>query len=90
MFILSYISSGLEFWSVNHTSIYENSELKVFKKFKLLGEIFNNWPNDLWGTNVCKILELCCKSFLTILQCINTTSVISKGGTFSQISFLVI
>ena len=27
MFILSSISSGLEFWSVCHTSIYENSEL---------------------------------------------------------------
>ena len=36
MFILSSISSGLEFWSVNHTSIYENSELKVFKNIKFL------------------------------------------------------
>ena len=34
MFILSFISSGLEFWSVNHTSIYENSELNVFKNVK--------------------------------------------------------
>ena len=40
MFILSSISSGLE--SVNHTSIYKNSELKVFKNIKLLGEISNN------------------------------------------------
>ena len=31
MFVLSSISSGLEFWSVNHTSVYENSESKVFK-----------------------------------------------------------
>ena len=30
--ILSSISSGLEFWSVNHISIYENSEVNVFKK----------------------------------------------------------
>ena len=30
MFILSFISSDLEFWSVNHTSTYENSELRVF------------------------------------------------------------
>ena len=30
-FVLSSISSGLEFWSVNHTSIYENSESKGFK-----------------------------------------------------------
>ena len=28
MFILSSISSGLEFGLVNHTSIYEHSELK--------------------------------------------------------------
>ena len=31
MFILSSISSGKEFLSVNHTSIYGNFELKVFK-----------------------------------------------------------
>ena len=36
MFILSSISSGLEFWSVNHASIYENSELKVFNNIKFL------------------------------------------------------
>ena len=47
MFILSSIASGLEFWSVNHTSICENSELKVLQKF--LGEIL--------GTNVYKTLE---------------------------------
>ena len=49
MFIVSSISCGLEFWSVIHTSIDENSELKVFKNIKLLGEISNNWPNDLLG-----------------------------------------
>ena len=32
MFVLSSISSGLEFWSVNHTSTYENSESKIFLK----------------------------------------------------------
>ena len=31
MFTLSSISRGIEFGSVNHTSIYQNSELKVFK-----------------------------------------------------------
>ena len=42
MFILSSISSGLVFLSVNHTSIYESSELKVFKNIKFLGEVSNN------------------------------------------------
>ena len=52
MFILSFISSGLEYGSANHTSIYENSELNVFKNIKLLDEISHNWPNDLLVTNV--------------------------------------
>ena len=59
MFVLSSISRGLEFWSVNHTSIYENSELKAFKNIKFLGEISNNWRNDLLGTNVYKTLQSC-------------------------------
>ena len=59
MLILSSISSGLEFWSVNHTSIYENSESKVFKNITILAEISNNWPNDLLGTTVYKTLESC-------------------------------
>ena len=45
MLILSSISSGLELWSVNHTSMYENSELNVFTNIKFLGKISNNWPN---------------------------------------------
>ena len=57
MFILSSISSGIEFWSVNHTSIYEKTELKVFKNVKFFGEISSNWPSDLLGTIVYKILE---------------------------------
>ena len=67
MFILSSISSSLEFWSVKDTSTYENSELKIFKNIKLLGEISNNIPNDLLEANVYKILESCWKSLLTIL-----------------------
>ena len=52
MFILSSIAIGLEFWSVNHTSICENSELKVLQNFvKFLGEIL--------VTNVYKTLESC-------------------------------
>ena len=57
MFILSSISRGLEFWSVSHNSIHKNSEWKVIKNIKFLGEISNNWPNDLSGTNVYNSLE---------------------------------
>ena len=58
MFILSSISNGLEFLSVNQISIYENSKLKVLKNMKILGEISNNWPKYLLGTCVYKTLEL--------------------------------
>ena len=51
MLVLSYIPSGLEFWSTNHTSIYENSELNVFQDMKYFGEISSNWPSDLLGIN---------------------------------------
>ena len=61
-------------WSVNHTSIYENYKLKVFKKIKIFDGISNNWPNDLLGINVYKTLE----SLFTILQWTNTTLLISK------------
>ena len=53
MFILSFICSSLE----NHTSIFENSETKVFKNVKFLGEISNNWPKDLLETNVYKTIS---------------------------------
>ena len=59
MFILSFISSGLEFWSVNHTSICANVESKVFLKINFFGEICNNWSNDFLGTNVYKTFESC-------------------------------
>ena len=49
MFISFTVSRHLEFGSVNHTPIYENSELSVFKNIILLGEIPNSWPNDLLG-----------------------------------------
>ena len=42
MFVLSFVSSNLEFSSVNHTSIYETSLLKAFKNIKIFGEISNN------------------------------------------------
>ena len=42
MLMLSSNSGGWEFWSVNHTSIYENSGLNVSKNIKSLGEISND------------------------------------------------
>ena len=59
MFILSSISNGFQFLSVNHASIYENSVSKLFKNIKCLSETSNNWPNDLLRTNVYKTLESC-------------------------------
>ena len=86
MFILSSISKSLEFWSANLTSIYENSELKVFKNIIFFGEISSNWPNDLLELIVYKTLESHWWLLLTILQCTITTSVFSKWGTFSLFS----
>ena len=57
IFVLPSISSGLEFWSVNHTSICESSESNIFENIKFQGEVINNGPNDLLGTNVYKALE---------------------------------
>ena len=59
MSVLSSISSGLELSSVSHTSINENSEVKVFKNIKFFREISSNWLNGLLGTNVYKTLESC-------------------------------
>ena len=59
MLILSSIFSGLELWSVNHTWIYQNSELKDLKNIIFLGEISNNSPNDLLGTNAYNNFESC-------------------------------
>ena len=59
MLTLSSISRALEFWLVNHTSIYENFVLKISKNIKFVGEVSNNWPNDLLGTNVYKTLQSC-------------------------------
>ena len=35
MFILPFISSELEFWSVNHTLIFENSKPKIYKNLSI-------------------------------------------------------
>ena len=50
MFILSSFSRGVEFLLVSHISIYEHSELKVFKSIKVLREVYNNFPNNLLRT----------------------------------------
>ena len=57
-FILSSVSSGSLCWSVNNNSIYEKSKLNVFKNIKIAGEIFNNWPNDLFGTKLLKYFDI--------------------------------
>ena len=59
IFIFSSISRGLELWLVNHTSMYENSELKVFKNINPLGEISSNWSNNLLGIKLYKTIESC-------------------------------
>ena len=56
-FILSTISSGWLVWSINLTSIYENSELNIFKNMKSVGEISNKLSNDLLGANVYNTFE---------------------------------
>ena len=58
-FIPSFISNAWLFWSVEHTSIDWNSELKVFKRITFVGEISNKLPNGLYVTNVYKALESC-------------------------------
>ena len=58
MFILSSTSSSLELWSVNHTSIHENSELEVFKNKIFFCEISSNWTKDLLEQMYVRLLNL--------------------------------
>ena len=39
--------------------MFWNSELNVFKKIWLVGEISNKLPNGLFGTKMYKVLESC-------------------------------
>ena len=55
IFVSYSISSGVELWSVNNTSINENSALNFFEKMIFLGVISNIWPNDLFEIDVKKI-----------------------------------
>ena len=89
-FISSSLYSDLEFSSVNHTSIYESSKSNVRKNIKFLGEISNNWSNDLLGANVHKTIESSWQLLWKMLICTNTTSEISNWGTFSPFSSVVI
>ena len=57
-FVLFSISNRLLRSSVNRTPIHENFELPVFKNIKFTGEIWYNWPNDLLGANLYKMLNL--------------------------------
>ena len=64
MFILYSISSSLEFWTVIDNLIYENSELNVFKNINFLEKISDNYPNNLLGIKVYKILVgNCCLQY---------------------------
>ena len=78
--VSSSISSSLEFWSVNHTSIYKNSGL---------WGISSNWPNDLLVINVYKTLESYWKSLFAILQWTNTASVFRWGTQLYMSLFLL-
>ena len=52
-------SSGLLFWSVNHTSLNENSTLVVFNTVNDWGAIVINCPNFLSGTNGNENFDTC-------------------------------
>ena len=47
MFVLSSTSSGSEVRSVNHASIYQKTELKVFENIEFLDKTSNKWP--IWN-----------------------------------------
>ena len=55
--MLSSISSGLLFWSVNHNSMNWNCALVVFHIANEWGEIVINWPNHLLATKVNNTLD---------------------------------
>ena len=56
MLISSYIFSDSEFCSVNFSSMYENSELKVFKNIKYLGEMSD--PAIYWEQMYTRLLNV--------------------------------
>ena len=56
---LSSVSSALLIWSVNQTSIKENSVLTVFIIVKECGETFTYCPNRLFGTKLNETFNVC-------------------------------
>ena len=70
--------------------MYKNSQLNIFKNIKLVGEISNNWPNNLLGTNLDNTLKSCWSLLLALLQWIYTSSRTYKWDTFSPFLSLVI
>ena len=65
-------------------------EWNISESTWFVGESFSSWPNDLFETNVHKILESWLYWLLTILHWTNTTSVISSCCGFSPFfSFMI-
>ena len=81
--VSSSTSSISQFWSINHTSIWQNSEWNFLEKYIFLDKISKDWPKDLLAINLYKTLESRLQSFLKILQWTNVTLVISEWSTFS-------
>ena len=73
------ISNVWELGSVKHTSLVWIFQLNVLRK--ILNEISNNYPYDLYVMNVCKTVESCWSVLLKRLQWNNTASVIYNWGT---------
>ena len=66
MFNLTCISSALEFGSVNHTSIYEHSELSVFKNIKLFWTKYIVTDHKRFMRNRCvqdNLVDNCCYQY---------------------------
>ena len=56
---LSSISRGSLFWSVNHTSIDENSVFIVLSIINECDNILFNCPNSLFGSKVDNTFDVC-------------------------------
>ena len=59
MLTLSSISKDSLFWSVDRTSMDENSVFVVLRTVNECGDILTNCPNCLFGTNVNNTFDDC-------------------------------